>query len=339
MLLLQPPPGEPGPLKVTDPPPVAPEMLVRCLSPAVRDHVVAGGGAPEHRPVTIAFLRFEGIDRLIDERGVEAAADALDRLVRAVQAAAEEQDVVFLASDVDADGGKLILTGGAPKVTGNDEERILLALRKIVSSDLPLPVRIGTHRGAVFAGDIGPPYRRTYTVMGDAVNLTARLMAKAAPGQIFATAEILAQSNTQFATTELEPFTVKGKAEPIQAWSVGAAQGSRTRQVSLQRLPLTGRNTELGAIRKASTSARSGAGRLIEIVGDAGIGKTRLLEALRDAVAGFRKQHAICEAYTSSMPYAVWRELLREMLEFGRDTDDVGRDRESIVALRPLHRP
>src|SRR5439155_607176 len=150
---------------------------------------------------------------------------------------AEEQDVAFLASDVDADGGKLILTGGAPKVTGNDEERILLALRNIVSSDLPLPVRIGTHRGAVFAGDIGPPYRRTYTVMGDAVN-----------------------------------------------------------------------------------------------------GKTRLLEALRDAVAGFRKQHAICEAYTSSIPYAVWRELLREMLEFGRDTDDdaiVERVRDLVAAKAP----
>ena len=66
-------------------------------------------------------------------------------------------------------------------------------------------------------------------------------------------------------------------------------------------------------IRKAFASARSGAGRLIEVVGDSGVGKTRLLEALRDAAAGFRKLHATCEAYTSSMPYVVWRELLREM--------------------------
>jgi hypothetical protein len=92
---------------------------------------------------------------------------------------------------------------------------------------------------------------------------------------------------------------VKGKAEPVQAWSVGRAQGTRTRQVSLDRLLLTGRNAELSVIRKAFANARSGAGRLIEIVGDAGTGKTRLLEALRDAAAGFSKQHAICEAYTS----------------------------------------
>ncbi len=177
-----------------------------------------------------------------------------------VEAATEEQGIAFLGSDVDADGGKLILTAGAPTVTGDDEDRMLLALRKIVESDPPIPLRIGVHRGAVFAGDIGPAYRRTYTVMGDAVNLTARLMAKAEPGQIYATADVLDRANTLFATTKLEPFAVKGKAEPVQAWSVGRAEGSRTRQVTLQRLPLTGRNAELGVIRKAFTSARSGAG-------------------------------------------------------------------------------
>jgi class 3 adenylate cyclase len=338
LLLRQEPPGDTGTLTLTDPPPVPPETLVRCLPPAIRAHVLAGGGAPEHRPVTIAFIRFEGVDALIDQRGPAAAAEALHRVVSAIEAAIEEQDVSFLASDVDADGGKLILTSGAPKVTGNDEERMLLALRKIVSSDLPIPLRVGVHRGAVFAGDIGPGYRRTYTVMGDAVNLTARLMAKALPGQIYATADVLDRSNTLFETTRLEPFAVKGKAEPVQAWSVGPAQGSRTRQVSLQRLPLTGRNAELGVVRKAFASARSGTGRLLEVVGDAGIGKTRLLEALRDAAAGFHKLHATCEAYTSGIPYVVWRELLREMLEFGRDTPDadiVERIRAEVATKAP----
>ena len=90
-------------------------------------------------------------------------------------------------------------------------------------------------------------------------------------------------------------------------------KGSRTRQVALQRLPLTGRNAELGVIRKAFTSARVGRGPAGRGRRRAGIGKTRLLEALRDAAAGFRKLHATCEAYTASTPYAVWRELLREM--------------------------
>ncbi len=178
--------------------------------------------------------------------------------------------------------------------------------------------------------------------MGDAVNLTARLMARAEPGHIYATADVLDRSNTLFAINKLEPFMVKGKAGPVQAWSVGRAEGSRTRQVTLQRLPLTGRNAELGVIRKAFTSARSGAGRLIEVVGDSGIGKTRLLEALRDGAAGFSKQHATCEAYTSSIPYVVWRELLREMLAFGRDSaeaDIVERIRAEVATKAPELEP
>ena len=324
------------------PPKLATETISRCLSPAIRSQVLAGAGGSEHRPVAIAFIKFSGSDALIADRGTEEAAHALHSIVSYVQAAAEEQDVAFLASDVDADGGKLILTAGAPKATGNDEERMLLALRKIASFDSPLPIRIGAHRGAVFAGDIGPPYRRTYTVMGDAVNLTARLMAKAEPASIYATADLLERSDTVFETTQLEPFAVKGKTAPVQAWSVGVAKGSKTRQVSLTKLPLTGRNAELGVIRKAFVSARGGAGRLIDLVGEAGLGKSRLLEALRDAATGFRKIQATCEAYTTTTPYAVWRELLRGLLEFDRDDPDatvIQRVQEEIDGKLPELQP
>lgn len=338
VLLQREPLGDTQKVPMRPRPAMSPQMLVHCLPPAIRAHVLGGGGIPEHRPVTIAFIRFDRTDDLIDKHGPTVAAEALHRLTSVVEAAAEEQHVSFLGSDVDTDGGKLILTGGAPKVTGNDEERMLLALTRIVASELPIPVRIGVHRGAVFAGDIGPAYRRTYTVMGDAVNLAARLMAKAEPGQIYATADVLDRSNTLFETKQLEPFAVKGKAELVQAWAVGRAQSSKARQVSTQRLPLTGRNAELGIIRKAFASARSGAGRLIEVVGDSGIGKTRLLEALRDAATGLNKQRATCEAYTASTPYAVWGELLREYMNFGRDDPEtviVERLREEVVKQAP----
>ncbi|HVE51027.1 MAG TPA: tetratricopeptide repeat protein, partial [Casimicrobiaceae bacterium] len=298
------------------------ETLAHCLAPTVRAHVAEGRVASEHRPVTVAFLRFEATDALFGERDGSVAAEVLHRLVEIVEAATERRDLALLASDIDADGGKLILTAGAPRITGDDEERMLLALREIVAAELPIPIRIGVHRGAVFAGDIGPVYRRTYTVMGDAVNVAARLMAKAEPGHIYATADVLDHSDTLFATTELKPLVVKGKAEPLRAWSVGPAVGSRARNVSLERLPLIGRNAELGVLRKALSSARSGKGRLVEVIGDPGVGKSRLLEAMRDAAMGFKKMHAVCEAYTASTPYVDWRELLRELLEIGRDESD-----------------
>ena len=85
---------------------------------------------------------------------------------------------------------------------------------------------------------------------------------------------------------------------------------------------MIGRDAELALIREALASARSGAGRLIEIVGELGVGKTRLLQALRDEATGLRGLHASCEAYSASTPYAVWRELLREFMDIGRDDPD-----------------
>ncbi len=315
-------PGSHKTLPLVPRPRIALDVLTRCLSPAIREHVLAGGGTSEHRVVTIAFLRFEGTDAQIERNGVEATATALHRLLGVVSAAAEEHQVTVLASDVDADGGKFILAAGAPRIIGDDEERMLLALRRIVGAGVPLAVRVGVHCGAVFAGDIGPFYRRTYTVMGDAVNLAARLMAKAAPGEIYATREVLDHCNTLFETKELPPLLAKGKAQPIHALSVGRAIGSRTRHASFRQLPLVGRDAELRILRDALEAARNGRGQLIELAGEVGVGKTRLLEALRDEAAGFVQLHAVCESYTASTPYAVWTELLREHMRFGRDDAD-----------------
>ena len=118
---------------------------------------------------------------------------ALDELVRPVQDACDRYEVCFLDSDISADGGKIRLSAGAPRVVGDDEERMLLALRQIVEADPPLPVQVGVNRGPVFTGEVGPPYRRWYAVMGDTVNLAARVMGKAPAGHIYATREVLRQ--------------------------------------------------------------------------------------------------------------------------------------------------
>src|SRR4030095_1353414 len=127
------------------------------------------------------------------------------------------------------------------------------------------------------------------------VNVGARLMAEAKPGQLYATADVLNRSDTLFQTTELEPFMVKGKSKAVRAWSVGPAVRSRTRDASLQRLPLIGREAELRTVNEALDSARRGSGRMIEIVGESGVGKTRLLQAVFEAAVEFRQLHGVCE--------------------------------------------
>lgn len=305
-----------------DLPDTVPDLLPY-IPVGLRESILAGT-EPEHRSATIAFIHFDGTDALIEDEGPEAAAVALEELVCDVQEAVDTQGLCFLASDADADGGKLILTAGVPRMVGDDEERMLLALRQIVERERRLPIRIGVNRGPVFSGDVGPAYRRTYTVMGDPVNLAARLMAKAAPGHVLATAGVLDRSATRFELAELEPFTVKGKAHPVKAWSVGAPVGSRVRQaVGQQHLPLLGRDHEQQTLRELVEGARRGEGHLVELVGEPGIGKTRLLEDIAAHESDFRVLHATAEAYTSSSPYFVWHELLRQLLDVGWEDPDV----------------
>jgi class 3 adenylate cyclase/tetratricopeptide (TPR) repeat protein len=301
---------------------VASEDIAACLSTAVRAHVVGGPPPPEHRNVTVAFLRFEGTDGLIAREGPDGAAAVLDELVTIVQRAVDEQDVCFLESDVDADGGKLMLTAGAPRIIGDDDERMLLALRRVVEAEPLLPVRIGVNRGNVFCGDLGTSYRRKYAVMGDTVNLAARLTGKAPPGTICVTSGPLERSPTRFTLTELEPFAVKGKRRPVSAWLAGPAIGSRAREKVAERFPLVGRQRELAALDEALALVRGGSGRLVEIVGEPGIGKTRLLEELRNRAPELQRLHATCEAYTASTPYVAWRELLRQLIGVAADADD-----------------
>ena len=318
-------------------------LVAGSLSPALRRHVLAGAQPSEHRTATVAFLRFEGADALIAAKGADRAADVLRELIAAVGAAADERQVCFLGSDIDADGGKIILTAGAPRATGDEEERMLLVLRRIVDDGLPLPVRIGVHRGALFAGDIGPHYRRTYTVMGDVVNLAARLMAKAPPGEIYATAAVVDRSPTRFRSAPLEPFMVKGKVRPVHALSIGPVRARRGKGDSVPiRFPLIGRDHELALLARALDDASRGQGRLIELVSEPGMGRSRLMEELRDGDADFRALHVTCEAYATATPYRAWRGLLRELAGVGWEDPDeavLERLRRTLTAEDPALLP
>ena len=288
---------------------------------ALRESLVAGALEPEHRRVTVAFVHFDGTDALLERSGPEAMARHLDVLVGDAQRAADRQGIAFLGTDIDRDGGKIILTAGAPTTSGDDEHRMLVALREIVDADRSLPVRIGVNRGDVFAGHIGPPYRRTFTVMGDAVNLAARLMAKALPGQILTTSGVLERSQAQVFTTELEPFFVKGKAQPVHAFSVEGVASAR--QIGGQsKMPLVGRQRELEALHGAVESARRGQGSVLELVGEPGVGKSRLVEELRLMAGDMTQISVSCEPYESSTPYYAFRQLAEAALDLPVDDDD-----------------
>jgi predicted ATPase/class 3 adenylate cyclase len=285
--------------------------LVRCVPVAISSHLLEGGGEAEHRPLTIAFIHFGGTDELLAARGPDALADALDHCLDTVEGIALEYKVAFFDTDIAAGGGKIMLVSGAPTSSGNDEERMLRTLRSIADSQTALPLRIGVHHGRIIAADFGPPYRRTYSFKGDAANLAARLMAKAAVGQILVTADVLAKSRTEFDAEPLEPFTVKGKAEPVQAYALGAVAGTRARRAES---PLVGRDNELRTLLDAVKSARRYEGRIVEIVGDPGIGKSRLIQELEQDVRPDGFVSVQCDEYEATTPYHAFDGLLRSVL-------------------------
>ena len=330
------PAGEaPGTIAVL--PEVSDELLMRSVPLATRDSLLAGVTEPEHRQVAVGFIHFDGTDALIEREGPDVLAGELDRLVRDTQAAVDELGVCFLGSDVDADGGKLILSAGAPRAVGEDEERLLLSLRRIVEPERSIGVRIGVNHGPVFAGDIGPHYRRTYTVMGDTVNLAARLMAKAGEREVFASGSVLERSATRFETTELEPFYVKGKAKPVQAWSVGRPIG-RPKHLAAEEHALRGRDDEMAMLHAAMNEARAGRRRAVLLRGEAGLGKTRLLDEVLTGCADFRLSHATSETFTAMTPYIAWRGVLRELADLGWEDPSevvVAKFRELLEAADP----
>src|SRR3954468_23682362 len=211
---------------VIDPLPPWPDVRLiepsAVLPPPIRTHLLSGTIEPEHRLITVAFVQFSGTDAMLEAEGPLALAAALDDVVRNVQHACADHDVTFFETDINRDGGKIMLTAGAPRSADHDEERMLRVARMVLDRAGRLPLRIGINRGHVFTGDFGPDFRRTVSVKGDAINLAARVMGKAAPGQVLATVEVVRRSQTLFRTTELPPFMVKGKSQPVRAAEIGA---------------------------------------------------------------------------------------------------------------------
>ena len=294
----------------------------RFISTELRDHLSSGVADSEHRIASIGFVKFKGLDAFLADRGPDETADQLNGLISAVQTATDRERVTFLATDIDKDGGKVILAAGVPTARHDDEGRILRALRAIVDAPTVFSVQAGVNRGHVFAGNVGGRLRSTYTVMGDTVNLAARLMAAAGPGGLFATRPVLDQSTTLFRTEALEPFRVKGKEEPVHALSVGDEAGVRPPEANRE-LPFHGRDAELDAIVGiVTTCARVGRGGLVTVSGDTGIGKSRLIHEVIDQCPDMIITLVQADPYNSDNPYWAMRDPLRRLIGItgsGRD--------------------
>ena len=312
---------EPAPLPPL-PAPAEEEQAIRALRPflppPVYDILTAGQDTfvNQHRRVTVTFVRFGGLDY----EATQAVAEMQTYTARLVETVARF-DGYLARLDMGDKGSKALILFGAPTAHENDEELALLCALEIgrEGSEMGLAQWIGVNSGRVFAGNVGSAQRREYTAMGDAVNLAARLMQAAAPGEV-----LVGQSSYQpvagaFIWQPLPPLAVKGKARPVTVFAL--KRQARGRPLRLQEprysLPMVGRKEELASLTAMLAQVEeSGRGQTVGLVAEAGMGKSRLAaevigRALEMGCAGYGGEGL---SYGQDTPYLAWRPLLRGLL-------------------------
>lgn len=331
---------EPGAL-----PSPTPELLAY-LPPPVAQGLESGHKAAglegEHRKVGIVFINLVGVEELLEEQAPEVCLDELQRYLSSVVRLASRYGGFLAGNDIYTDGLKLILIFGAPVAHEQDSANALrLALE--LNNELPqlnvrLRHRIGIHSGFVFAGDVGSPYRREYTVLGDAVNVAARLMSSASEGQVLVSKQLATEAGPGFDVRELPPIQAKGKSKPL---AIGALEGERQMAptgVADRRQALYGREAEVEALRRLCREAEGGSGRCVTISGEAGMGKSRLALDFQDYLRarGWWLQRGYCYSHTVGDPFAPWIHILTSLFDIGPADSIDARTEKALAALKRL---
>lgn len=315
-----------------------PNLVARILADPQRPVVEA-----DLRPVTVLFAQVLGLGELVERLPGDLAAAAVDTFLLSIQAAVQQYGGFVNKLDLADEGDKLLAVFGAPVAYEDHAERAaraalamhvqiadcklqigaLLAASpdfNLQSAIGNLQLRIGLNTGNVFAGNVGTAERKEYTVMGDAVNVAARVMVKTAWGEVRCSAATAALIAHALCCDDLIQVAVKGKAEPLDLLrlsgeAIGGAGGAGVAA------PLIGRAAELDWLRAHLSAAQAGAGRVARVSGEAGVGKSRLAAALLDDNPGLRALQVRCLSFNTNTPYAPWGELLRDLCAIVAEDD------------------
>ena len=293
----------------------------------------SGAVAGERKRATVFFCDLVGSTALAERLDPEVYRELLDRYLELVFA--EIYRFEGIVNQLAGDG--LMALFGAPIAHEDAPERAVRAALAIQASlgehakqllaerGVALRARIGIHTGIVVAGTVGNDLKMDYTAIGDTTNLAARLQALAEPGTIVVSEATHALLRGGFRTKPVGPFDVKGKSEPVSALQVlGLAE--RAPAFSGERgelTPLFGREAELAQLESCFDRLETGLAQVVSIVGDAGIGKSRLVHELKKRLAG--REHELfetrCSSLTRSVPYAPWTAMLRRYFDVAPGDD------------------
>jgi hypothetical protein len=229
-------------------------------------------------------------------------------------------------------GDEIMALFGAPIAHEDDTERALRAALEMMdaitafnhANGTELGLHAGINTGLVVAGQIGGHDRRDYSVMGDAANLAARLEQASSDGEIFVGPATYRLTKQLFDFEPIAPLTLKGKEGPVEVHRLlGAKTAPKSaRGIEGLRAPLVGRDKELQEIRCALADLARGQGSILAMLGEAGLGKSRLIAetpALLPAKITWAEGRAL--SYTAGMSYWLAREILLSLLGAKAEAD------------------
>lgn len=281
----------------------------------------------ERRFVTVLFADLSGFTALSEKLDPEAVRDLMnacfDCLVPVIQKYGGMVDKFI--------GDEIMALFGAPQAREDDPERALRSALEMMESlrdfnmrrNTQLEMHIGINSGMVIAGGLGSQDRLEYSVMGDAVNVAARLEDASPSGSIFVGPDTQRLTAAFFEFEPLPPLALKGKEKPLQAYKLLAARSlpGRARGLEGMEAHLSGRDAELQRGLAVLEAAAAGRGRALFLVAEAGLGKSRLAREMRQASErhwpGLRWLESATFSYETTQPYGLVQRLFRRLCGLG----------------------
>ena len=291
----------------------------------------------ERKRVTVMFCDMEGFTPLVEKLGPEEAYSVMDQVYEILIHKVHEYEGTV--NKMTGDG--IMALFGAPIALEDAPQRAIRSAhaihREMVKFSeklkqekglLPIRMRIGLHTGPVVVGTLGNDLRVEFTAVGDTVNLASRMEGLAEAGTTYVTEDTFRLTEGLFRFEALGEKQVRGKEVPVKVYRVIAPSTRRTRfDVSAERglTRFVGRERELELILDAFERVKEGRGQAFSIMGEAGVGKSRLLYEFRKAITSedVTFLEGKCLSYGRGMVYHPIIDILKSNFDIREDEDDI----------------
>ena len=297
----------------------------------------------ERKQVSVLFADLKGSMELLAERDPEEARKILDPVLERMMEAVHRYEGTV--NQVMGDG--IMALFGAPLALEDHAVRACYAALRMQETvkkyadevrrveGIPVRIRVGLNSGEVVVRSIGSDLHMDYTAVGQTTHLAARMEQMGDPGAILMTADTLRLAEGFIQAQSLGPVSVKGLAAPVETFALTGAGSARSRfQVSAARglTRFVGREAEIDALLEALEQARSGHGQVVAVVGEPGVGKSRLSWEVMPSLhtQGCLALEAASTSYGKATGFGPVIELLRIYFQI-EPRDDARRIREKVT--------